>query len=49
MSFPTTIPAWLKRRIPALDWLGHYERKDLRGDALAGVIVATLLIPQAMG
>lgn len=48
MSFPATIPAWLKRRIPSLDWLAHYERKHLRGDALAGVIVATLLIPQAM-
>jgi sulfate permease, SulP family len=40
--------SWLKRRIPALDWLTHYERKHLPGDALAGVIVATLLIPQAM-
>ncbi len=48
VSFPTTIPAWLKRRIPSLDWLARYERKHLRGDALAGVIVATLLIPQAM-
>jgi sulfate permease, SulP family len=43
-----TIPSWLKCRIPALDWLAHYQRKHLRGDALAGVIVATLLIPQAM-
>jgi sulfate permease, SulP family len=34
--------------VPALDWLAHYERKHLRGDALAGLIVATLLIPQAM-
>jgi len=39
---------WLKRLVPALDWLRHYERKHLPGDALAGVIVATLLIPQAM-
>lgn len=39
---------WLTRLVPALDWLGHYERKHLPGDALAGVIVATLLIPQAM-
>jgi len=43
-----TIPSWLKRRVPALDWLAHYERKQLPGDALAGVIVATLLIPQGM-
>lgn len=48
MNFAPTLPAWLKRRIPALDWLVHYERQHLRGDALAGVIVATLLIPQAM-
>jgi SulP family sulfate permease len=39
---------WLMRLVPALDWLRHYERKDLPGDALAGVIVATLLIPQGM-
>jgi sulfate permease, SulP family len=43
-----TIPTRLKRLIPALDWLAHYESKHLPGDALAGVIVATLLIPQAM-
>lgn len=48
MNSPPSIPSWLKRRIPALDWLTHYESKDLRGDALAGIIVATLLIPQAM-
>ena len=39
---------WLKRLVPALDWLAHYERKHLPGDALAGVIVAALLIPQGM-
>ena len=42
------MPRWLKSRVPALEWLAHYERRHLRGDALAGVIVATLLIPQAM-
>lgn len=39
---------WLTRLVPALDWLRHYERKHLSGDTLAGVIVATLLIPQGM-
>lgn len=39
---------WLTRVVPALDWLRHYELKNLRGDVVAGVIVATLLIPQAM-
>jgi sulfate permease, SulP family len=34
--------------VPALDWLRHYERKHLPGDALAGVTLATLLIPQGM-
>lgn len=48
MKLLPTIPSWLKRWIPALDWLAHYERKQLPGDALAGLIVATLLIPQAM-
>ncbi len=38
----------LTRLVPSVDWLRHYERKHLPGDALAGVIVATLLIPQAM-
>lgn len=38
----------LTRLVPAVDWLRHYERKHLPGDALAGVIVATLLIPQGM-
>jgi sulfate permease, SulP family len=46
-SLPT-ISSWLKRRVPACEWLAHYQRKQLPGDALAGVIVATLLIPQAM-
>jgi SulP family sulfate permease len=44
---PTSL-SWLKCRVPAFDWLAHYERKHLPGDALSGVIVATLLIPQAM-
>lgn len=47
---PTSLilPLWLKSRIPALEWLRHYDRIYLAGDVLAGVIVATLLIPQAM-
>lgn len=38
----------LVRFVPAMNWLVRYDRKFLPGDALAGVIVATLLIPQAM-
>lgn len=48
MKWFQSIPSWLKRLIPALDWLRHYDRKHLPGDTLAGVIVATLVIPQAM-
>jgi SulP family sulfate permease len=39
---------WLRRLVPALDWLVPYERKHLAGDLLAGAIVAALLIPQGM-
>lgn len=34
--------------LPALRWLRHYERSDLRGDAAAGITVAAMLVPQAM-
>jgi len=34
--------------IPALDWLRHYERADLPGDLVAGLIVAIMLVPQGM-
>lgn len=39
--------AW-RRAIPALDWLGHYDRGDLPADLLAGLIVAIMLVPQGM-
>lgn len=38
----------LHRWLPALDWMAHYQRKDLRGDLIAGITVAMMLIPQAM-
>ncbi|MGJ9384616.1 SulP family inorganic anion transporter [Salipaludibacillus sp. CF4.18] len=37
-----------KKFIPALEWIPNYKRKDLRGDMLAGLIVAIMLIPQGM-
>jgi SulP family sulfate permease len=43
---PRTIS--LRRLVPALDWMGRYQRKDLSGDLLAGLIVAVMLVPQAM-
>lgn len=38
----------LSRWIPALDWLRAYKREELRGDTMAGLTVAIMLIPQGM-
>lgn len=35
--------------MPDLRWLQSYERSRLRGDVLAGAIVAALLVPQSLG
>ena len=37
------------RRVPAVRWLPRYERGWLRGDVVAGAVVAALAIPQALG
>jgi sulfate permease, SulP family len=48
-----TIGSWirrgLRRRVPILSWLPSYDRKHLRRDVIAGVIVAALAIPQSLG
>jgi high affinity sulfate transporter 1 len=36
-------------RVPAVAWLPRYERGWLRGDVVAGAVVAALAIPQALG
>ena len=38
----------LSRYLPFTDWLLHYDRKNLTGDVIAGVIVAVMLVPQGM-
>ena len=38
----------VRRYVPALDWLRRYRRQDLSGDAMAGLIVAIMLVPQGM-
>ena len=38
----------ISRYVPSLNWLRHYQREDLTGDVLAGIIVAIMLVPQAM-
>ncbi len=38
----------LRRYVPCLTWLRHYQRADLSGDIMAGIIVAIMLVPQSM-
>jgi sulfate permease, SulP family len=38
----------LRRYVPSLVWLRHYQRADLPGDVMAGLIVAIMLVPQGM-
>jgi sulfate permease, SulP family len=44
-------PRWgkLAESVPILRWLPDYRRSQLRGDVLAGAIVAALLVPQSLG
>jgi high affinity sulfate transporter 1 len=39
----------LEHRLPILTWLPSYQRGWLAADALAGAVVAALVIPQALG
>jgi SulP family sulfate permease len=55
MQFPRPEPTpakkisrLLAKYIPATDWLLHYQTENLVGDIIAGIIVASLLIPQSM-
>ncbi|MDT0500427.1 MULTISPECIES: sulfate permease [unclassified Halomonas] len=38
----------LKRYLPVLSWLPHYNRRLLGADLLAGVIVTAMVIPQSL-
>ena len=38
----------LSRWLPILDWATRYQRADLLGDLMAGLVVAIMLVPQAM-
>jgi len=35
--------------VPIIDWLPRYSRINLRGDVIAGIALAGLLIPESMG
>lgn len=43
-----TAPGW-RRRVPMADWMHRYDRRGLRGDLVAGGIVASLAVPQGLG
>lgn len=43
-----TTPERLQRIFPILAWLSVYRRETLVNDALAGIIVAIMLVPQGM-
>ena len=40
--------SWLKRTIPILSWLPTYDRSWLTADAIAGLTVWGLIVPQSM-
>jgi len=41
-------PPSLHRVLPITNWLGNYQRPDLRSDLAAGLTIAAMLIPQGM-
>ena len=45
----TRSPGRIARLIPAASWLPRYERAWLRGDLVAGIAVAALIVPKNLG
>ncbi len=39
----------LRRLVPIVDWAPQYDRSWLRGDVVAGLTVAALVVPKALG
>ncbi len=39
----------VRRLVPILDWAPRYDRSWLRGDVVAGMTVAALVVPKALG
>ena len=42
-------PRRVARLLPIVGWLGTYDRGWLRGDLIAGVTVAALIVPKNLG
>jgi sulfate permease, SulP family len=39
----------LARLLPVLEWLPRYDRRQLRGDVIAGIAVTALVVPKNLG
>ena len=39
----------MRRLLPILGWLPHYDRRWLRGDVAAGIAVTALIVPKNLG
>ncbi len=48
-SQPAASSRRLTRLIPILDWSRRYDRRWLRGDVLAGIAVAAMIVPKDLG
>jgi high affinity sulfate transporter 1 len=46
---PATASHGLTRFVPILDWARSYDRRWLRGDLLAGIAVAAMIVPKNLG
>ena len=46
---PPAPPGVMRRLVPIVGWLGSYDRRWLRGDLIAGVTVAALIVPKNLG
>ena len=46
---PATAPRRLTRFVPILEWSRSYDRRWLRGDLIAGVAVAAMIVPKNLG
>jgi SulP family sulfate permease len=40
---------WVRRLLPVLEWGPRYDRSWFRGDVVAGLTVAALVVPKALG
>ena len=45
----TTSSGGMRRLLPIVGWVGSYDRRWLRGDLIAGVTVAALIVPKNLG